>query len=231
MEKGKKLCDVEALEIKRVGDPVKEVVVPEEPKGIARYLYQPPEGLAELLQTPINLPDGKQFTVDMAQHNGQNVAVLSEVGLVSGTGQPEVDVLTFGVWDNIVGWHNPEDEARYLALTSSPETWDGLRPSVIEIPEPLRGIKVPEHWHGGEGLDRPHGPLPGDIVLDIGTMQQHVVAMSPERQALAHDLICDTLLQMVKLDILRNRKRQNRTKKMRGSVIRNRSKQSFRKPR
>lgn len=102
---------------------------------------------------------------------------------------------------------------------------------VPEIPEPLKGIKVPEHWHGGEGLDRPHGPLPGDIVLDIGTMQQHVVAMSPERQALAHDLICDTLLQMVKLDILRNRKRQNRTKKMRGSVIRNRSKQSFRKPR
>lgn len=106
-------------------------------------------------------------------------------------------------------------------------------PEVIvpEIPEPLRGVKVPEHWHGGDNLGRPNGPLAGDIVLDVGTMQRYVVGMSPDRRDDAHNLITDTLLQMVKMELLRKRKLQNRTKKMRGSVIRNRSKQSFRKPR
>ena len=193
---------------------------------------KPPEGLLDLIQLPLDLPKGKLFTVNMTEHNGQQVAVCSEVGLISGTGKPQ-DTLSFGLCDSHL---QPSVQALLRGESKStpdfePAFLNAFGPVVVDIPEPLRNVKVPPMWHGGDALGRPDGPLPGDIVMDADTLQQYVVGMSPDRADAAHNLICDVLLQMVTLDILRNRKRQNRTKKMRGSVIRHRSKQSFRQPR
>jgi hypothetical protein len=232
MEKGNKLCDITAMEITRIGDAPKVAEPVEEKTGIARHLYEFPKELLDIIQAPLELSNGKVYEVNMTQHKGQAYAVISEVGLVNGLGKGE-DVLSFGLCDSHL---QPSVQTMLRGERKStpdfePTFLNAFGPVVVDIPEPLRNVKVPPMWHGGDALGRPDGPLPGDIVMDADTMQQYVVGMSPERADAAHNLICDVLLQMVTLDILRNRKRQNRTKKMRGSVIRHRSKQSFRQPR
>lgn len=61
--------------------------------SIENYLRKPPTVLLELLDKhQLQLTDGKRYEFRV----WGNDVIISEIGLISGTGVPDVDVLSFG---------------------------------------------------------------------------------------------------------------------------------------